>query len=127
MVIKRSRAEKIILLFNRKSFNLLLSIDGFPASSIAAGKVAALAHELGDDTMEGGALVAEALLARAQGTEILYARKKEDKKISLYTHTENRFFFYKKRTKIHDSLDSKSQHTASYQLSLEPHLHEAVI
>lgn len=30
-----------------------------------------LAHEAGDDTVEAGALVAEALLTSAQGTEVL--------------------------------------------------------
>jgi hypothetical protein len=38
---------------------------------VAAGEVTALEHELGDDTVEFGALVAEALLASAEGTEVL--------------------------------------------------------
>lgn len=50
---------------------LLLSVDGFSASSIAAGKVSSLAHEVGDHTVECAALVAKALLAGAKGTEVL--------------------------------------------------------
>ena len=38
---------------------------------VAAGEVTALKHELGDDSVEFGARVAEALLASAQGTEVL--------------------------------------------------------
>lgn len=37
---------------------------------IAAGEVTALEHELRDDTVEGRALVAKALLAGAKGTEV---------------------------------------------------------
>jgi hypothetical protein len=38
---------------------------------VAPGKVTALQHELRDDTVELGVLVAEALLAGAEGAEIL--------------------------------------------------------
>ena len=38
---------------------------------VATGEVTALQHELGDDAVELGALVAEALLAGAEGTEVL--------------------------------------------------------
>lgn len=38
---------------------------------IAAGEVTTLEHELGNDTVELGARVAEALLARAEGAEVL--------------------------------------------------------
>jgi hypothetical protein len=38
---------------------------------VAAGEVTALEHELGDDTVELGALVAEALLASAESAEVL--------------------------------------------------------
>ncbi|MCP5656234.1 hypothetical protein NL311_27975, partial [Klebsiella pneumoniae] len=34
------------------------------------GEVPSLQHEIGDDTMENGALVTEAFLASAQGTEV---------------------------------------------------------
>jgi len=54
------------------------AVDGLPAGAVAAGEVAALAHEAGDDAVEGGALVvqrlprgAQALLARAQAAEVL--------------------------------------------------------
>lgn len=48
----------------------LVSIDGLSASAIVVGEVTALAHEVGNDTVEGGALVAVALLAGAQGAEV---------------------------------------------------------
>lgn len=38
---------------------------------VAAGEVTTLEHELGDDAVEGRALVAEALLASAESTEVL--------------------------------------------------------
>jgi hypothetical protein len=38
---------------------------------VATGEVTALEHELRDDAVELGARVAEALLARAEGTEVL--------------------------------------------------------
>jgi len=49
----------------------LVAIDGLAASSVVVGKVSALAHEVGDDTMESGASVAKAFLSGAQGAEIL--------------------------------------------------------
>jgi hypothetical protein len=39
--------------------------------AVALGEVTALDHELLDDTVEGGALVAEALLAGGQSAEVL--------------------------------------------------------
>lgn len=48
----------------------LLAVDGLAAGTVAAGKVTTLAHEVGDDAVEGAALVAEALLAGAQSTEV---------------------------------------------------------
>lgn len=48
----------------------LVSINGLSASAIVVGEVTALAHEVGNDTVEGGALVAVALLAGAQGAEV---------------------------------------------------------
>ena len=38
---------------------------------VTASEVTTLEHELGDDSVEGRALVAEALLASAEGTEVL--------------------------------------------------------
>jgi hypothetical protein len=49
----------------------LVSIDGLSASAVVVGEVATLAHEVGDDTVEGGALVSVSLLAGAQGAEVL--------------------------------------------------------
>jgi len=49
----------------------LLAVDRLAASSIMVGEVTALAHEVRDDTVEGRALEAEALLAGAQGAEVL--------------------------------------------------------
>lgn len=49
----------------------LVAIDGLASSAIVIGEIAALAHEVWNDAMETGALIAEALLAGAQGTEIL--------------------------------------------------------
>jgi hypothetical protein len=39
---------------------------------VATGEVASLEHEVGNDTVELGAGVSEALLARAEGAEVLY-------------------------------------------------------
>ena len=56
----------------------LVAVDGLASGPVAPGEVAALAHELRDDAVEGGALVVErlpglphALLARAQRAEVL--------------------------------------------------------
>jgi hypothetical protein len=49
----------------------LLAVDGLAARAVATGEVTALEHELGDDTVELGARIAEALLASAEGTEVL--------------------------------------------------------
>jgi len=49
----------------------LLAIDGLATSSIVVGEVSTLTHEVGDDTVEGGVLEADALLPGAQGTEVL--------------------------------------------------------
>merc|ERR1711865_1257729 len=47
------------------------AVDGLAAGTVVVGEVTALAHEVGDDTVEGGALEAEALLAGAQDAEVL--------------------------------------------------------
>ena len=46
----------------------LLAVDGLATSSVSVGEVTTLDHELLDDTVEGGALISEAFLARGQGT-----------------------------------------------------------
>lgn len=47
-----------------------VSVDGFASSAVMVGEVTALAHEVGDDTVECGALVTVALLAGAQSAEV---------------------------------------------------------
>lgn len=49
----------------------LWAIDGLPTCAVASSEVATLTHEVGDHTVEGAPLVAEALLPSAQGTEVL--------------------------------------------------------
>merc|ERR1719370_1801259 len=49
----------------------LVAVDGLAAGAVAAGEVTSLAHEAGNDAMEGGALVAEPLLPGAEGPEVL--------------------------------------------------------
>lgn len=49
----------------------LLSVDGLSTSSIAVGEVTTLDHEVLDDTVEGRALISEALLAGSQSAEVL--------------------------------------------------------
>lgn len=49
----------------------LVAVNALAASAIALGEVTALNHELLDHTVEGGALVAVALLAGSKGTEVL--------------------------------------------------------
>ena len=47
------------------------AVDGLAAGAVVVGEVASLAHEVGDDAVEGGALEAEALLAGAERAEVL--------------------------------------------------------
>ena len=49
----------------------LLSVDGLATSAVTTGEVTTLEHEVGDDAVERGALVAEALLAGAESAEVL--------------------------------------------------------
>lgn len=49
----------------------LVSIDGLSTSAIVVSEVTSLAHELRDDTVESGSLVAESAFAGAQSTEVL--------------------------------------------------------
>ena len=46
-----------------------------------------LAHETGDNPVEGGSLVAESLLASAQGTEVL-GRLRHDVRPQLHSHSK---------------------------------------
>jgi len=47
------------------------AVDGLASGAVAGGEVTSLAHEVGDHTVEGGALEAEPLLAGAESTEVL--------------------------------------------------------
>ncbi len=49
----------------------LVAVDTLSAGSVVVGEVSSLAHEVGDDPVEGGALVAEALLVGAERAEVL--------------------------------------------------------
>ena len=49
------------------------AVNTLAASSVTASKVAALEHKLGNHAMESGTLVAEPLLAGAEGAEVLGA------------------------------------------------------
>jgi len=48
----------------------LFAVDGFTTGAVLPGEVAALAHEIWDDSVEGGAGVAEAFFAGAEGSEV---------------------------------------------------------
>ena len=41
------------------------------SGSISTGQISSVTQQVGDDTLEAGALVAEALLSGAEGTEVL--------------------------------------------------------
>jgi len=49
----------------------LFAVDGLAAGAVAAGKVASLAHEAGNDAVEGGPRIAEPLLPCAESAEVL--------------------------------------------------------
>merc|ERR1712183_1083154 len=49
----------------------LVAVDGLAPGAVARGEVTTLAHEVGDDPVEGGALEPEALLPGAEGAEVL--------------------------------------------------------
>ena len=49
----------------------LLAVDGLATGTVAASEVTSLEHELGDDAVEGGAGITEALLASAESAEVL--------------------------------------------------------
>lgn len=46
------------------------TVDGPSSSAIVVGEVTTLAHEVGNDTVEGGPLVSITLFSSAEGTEI---------------------------------------------------------
>ena len=49
----------------------LLAIDGLSPSTVVLGEITSLQHELRNDTVETGALVAKAVLARGKLSEVL--------------------------------------------------------
>jgi hypothetical protein len=49
----------------------LLAVDGLSTGTVTAGEVTALKHEIGDDSVEGGTGITEAVLASAELTEVL--------------------------------------------------------
>jgi hypothetical protein len=49
----------------------LCTINRLSTRAVVIGEVTALAHEVGNDTVERRSLITESLLASAQGTEIL--------------------------------------------------------
>ena len=48
----------------------LVSVDGLSSSSVSSSEVSALAHEVGDDTVEGGSLVSKSFLSSAESSEV---------------------------------------------------------
>jgi hypothetical protein len=48
----------------------LVAVDGLSTGTVSVGEVTALQHEVGDDSVEGGSGVAEALFTGAQGSEV---------------------------------------------------------
>ena len=48
-----------------------LAVDRSTSGSVVIGKVTALAHELGNDSVKAGAFVAKAFLASAESSEVL--------------------------------------------------------
>jgi hypothetical protein len=49
----------------------LVAVDGLATSAVALGEITTLDHEVLDDTVEGRALVAKALLASSKSSEVL--------------------------------------------------------
>ena len=49
----------------------LLSVDRLSTCSVSTGEVSSLDHEVGDDAVELGARVAEAVLTGGEGAEVL--------------------------------------------------------
>mmetsp|Transcript_7958 Transcript_7958/g.9232 ORF Transcript_7958/g.9232 Transcript_7958/m.9232 type:complete len:221 (-) Transcript_7958:115-777(-) len=72
------------------------SVNGLTASSITPGEITSLKHEVGDDSVEDGvlvvkrlALIAHALLAGAQGAEVLY---RLGNSVAVKTHSNPAFW-----------------------------------
>lgn len=76
--ISHAEQERAVVLQLKVLVLELLAVDGLAAGAVAGGEVAALDHELFDNAVETRALVvqglarlADALLARAQGAEVV--------------------------------------------------------
>lgn len=68
----RHRQDARSRVFQREILILeLVAVDRLAPGAIVIGEVATLTHEVGDDAMEGGALVAEPFFAGAQRTEVV--------------------------------------------------------
>jgi hypothetical protein len=79
------------------AFRLALFVD-FMVTYVATGEVTTLKHELGDDTVEGGALVVEGL-ARAAGSLLTSAESAE---VLGGLHRDGQPCFQQKAAKIPD-------------------------
>lgn len=55
----------------------LLAVDGLASSAIVVCEISSLQHEVGDHSVEGGALVTEALLAGTQGAEVFTGLRRD--------------------------------------------------
>lgn len=69
--VGHGQQERAVVLELEVLVGELLSVDALAAGAVAAGEVTALEHELRDDPVEAGALVAEAVLAGGQLAEVL--------------------------------------------------------
>ncbi len=67
----------------------LLAVDGLATGAVLTGEVTTLQHKVRDDTVERTALVAEALLAGAQGAEVL-ARARHLLRVQLHDNAAHR-------------------------------------
>jgi len=65
----REQTRSIVLQF-KVLIRKLVTVDGLASGSIATGEVATLEHEVGNDSVERGALVSESILAGAELFEI---------------------------------------------------------
>ncbi|CAD2217232.1 hypothetical protein AGDE_04641 [Angomonas deanei] len=66
-----TRAEVLPRLTGEGLILELVTVDGLATSTVLVGEVTTLAHEVGDDAVEGAAGITEALLASGEGAEVL--------------------------------------------------------
>lgn len=69
--IGHGKNSRDIVLEDKVFIGEFFSVNGFATGTILPGKVASLAHELGNNTVERAALEAKSLLSSAQGAEVL--------------------------------------------------------